>query len=109
MAQQHETFEAFWPAYLAQRRRPEVRGLQLFGAGFTILLVAKAIVDSAPAWLLGAVISPFFYPAAGIAVFQRETPSLFTSPQWTLRADLKFFGLYFTGKLPKEYKRLGLI
>ena len=109
MAQQYQTFEAFWPAYLAQRRRAEVRGLIYFGMGFAVLLVAKAIISAEPWWLLGALVSPFVYGIFGIAVFQREAPSLFRHPVWTLRGDLRLAGLFLTGKLFDEYRRLQLI
>jgi hypothetical protein len=98
------SFEEFWPFYVSQHSRPSTRALHF--AGSTMAMGSL---------LAGAVVSPWFVPAAlvlgygpawvGHFFFEKNRPATFTYPLWSLRGDLRMYGLMLTGRMAPEVQR----
>ena len=100
-----ETFEEFWPFYVGEHLHPVNRALHYVGTSILFGSVAAAAVTLNPAWLLAA---PLGYGPAWIGHFfiEGNRPATFKHPAWSLRADLKMFGLAVRGKMGAEIERI---
>lgn len=98
MAPRFESFQAFWPYYLAQHRHPVSRGLHLAGTGLALACLGLGVMIS-PAWLLAAPLVGYGLAWLGHFGFERNQPATFRHPLWSLRADVKMFGLMLTGRM----------
>ena len=108
MAERFASFAAFWPHYLREHARPATRAVHVAGTGAGILLLLGAIL-AGPWWL--ALLAPVAgYGAAwgSHLLIERNRPATFTYPAWSLRGDLRLFGLAVTGRLGSELRRNGL-
>ena len=105
MSERISTFEEFWPFYLGEHRSPLCRGLHYVGTGMAIGSVATAALTLNPAWLLVAPVAGYGPAWFAHYVVEGNHPATFTYPAWSLRADLKMFGLAVRGKMGAEMKR----
>jgi hypothetical protein len=98
------TYEAFWPYYLSEHRKPATRALHFIGTTLVIVTLAAGILKS-PLWLLSM---PFAgYGPAWIAHFfvEKNRPATFTYPWWSLRGDFRMYALTLRGRLGPELER----
>ncbi len=99
-------FEEFWPYYVGEHRHARTR--QLHFAGTTIALVLAAF--AAPFlnyWLLPlALIAAYGLAWIGHFFIERNKPATFRHPLWSLRGDLKMYGLMCRGRMADEVRRL---
>lgn len=102
------SYADFWRLYLDAHRSPATRGVHyaatVLGAAATAASVALGEVLLAPAGLLVAV---------GMAVgshrfIEHNRPLIRVNPLYGALSDLRMMGLAMTGRLPREYTRLGL-
>lgn len=98
MAPRFERFAEFWPYYLAQHRHPLCRGLHLAGTLAALVCLGLALAVS-PLWGLAAPLVGYGLAWVGHFAFERNQPATFRHPLWSLRADVKMFGLMVTGRL----------
>jgi hypothetical protein len=104
MARRLASYQEFWPFYVSQHMHPVTRGLHFTGTALVLGTVAAAVLAS-PAWLLVAPVAG--YGPAWIAHFfvERNKPATFTYPLWSLRGDLRMFGLMLLGRMRPEIER----
>ena len=104
MAPRLQTYEEFWPYYVSEHSKPATRALHVLGTALVLAaLLATVLVSSW--WLLAA---PFAgYGPAWIAHFfvEKNRPATFTYPLWSLRGDLRMFGLALRGRMGPEVER----
>jgi hypothetical protein len=83
------SFEEFWPHYLAAHQNPLNRALHYVGSLSAVLVLGAGIVTLNPALALSAL--PVGYVPAWIGhfFFERNRPATFAHPLWSLRADFK--------------------
>ncbi len=105
MAERIDSYEEFWPFYVAQHSHPTCRRLHFAGLSLALLAVVA-----------GAALSPGFFAAAPLAgyglawvghfAFEKNRPATFTYPLWSLRADLRMYRYMLTGRMRAELERL---
>lgn len=94
-----ETYEEFWPYYVAEHRDPTNRRLHFAG---TSLVMAMAL-------------NPLLWPALPVAgygfawvghfKFEHNRPATFKYPLWSLRADFRMWRKIATRKMEEELER----
>lgn len=94
-----QTFAEFWPYYLGEHRNPLCRHLHFLGTTLAVVQLALAIVTLTPLFLLGALVSGYFWAWIGHFFVEKNRPATFTYPLWSLGADFKMWALMLRGKL----------
>ena len=100
-------FEEFWPHYVREHRRPATRQLHFVGTTMSFALVIGA-VPFLNAWFLpAALIAAYGLAWIGHFFIERNKPATFRHPLWSVRGDLKMYGLMLRGRMADEIRRLG--
>jgi hypothetical protein len=89
-----------------EHRRPGTR--QLHFAGTTIVLaIATGATLYLNAWLLPvALIAAYGLAWIGHFFIEGNKPATFRHPLWSLRGDIKMYGLMWRGRMADEVRRL---
>jgi hypothetical protein len=101
-----QTFEEFWPYYVAEHSEPGTRTMHAIGTTAALACVAACI--SARKWkLLPLALIPG-YGAAWLshALIEKNKPATFDYPLWSFLADYKMVGLMLAGKMDEEVTRV---
>lgn len=101
-----DTFEEFWPYYVHAHRSPVNRALHYAGTTAALGAVATAALTLNPAWLLLAPVAGYGPAWLGHFVFEHNKPATFDHPLWSLRGDLKMYGLALRGQMGAELERI---
>jgi hypothetical protein len=98
----YDSFQAFWPEYLNEHRKPSTRQLHFAGttAGLTLLLDGR--------WILGVVVP---YAFAWVAHFfvEGNAPATFRHPLLSLIGDFYLCWLMLAGRLEAEVARVAAL
>jgi len=109
MTDEHfESFDEFWPYYLAEHSDPTNRMLHFLGTMGAMATAGYAIATRKPKLLgLAPVIG---YGAAWIGHYfvEKNRPATFKHPLWSLRGDFKMAGMMATRQLDDELRRYGI-
>ena len=94
-----QSFDDFFPYYLAEHASPVCRGFHYVGTGTATLLGVYAFVTM-QFWLVpAAMIWGYLWSWIGHLVFEKNRPATFRYPLWSFRGDFKMLMLYVTGRL----------
>jgi hypothetical protein len=104
MSKAIESFEEFWPYYVAQHRHPVNRGLHFVGTTLVLACLGLAVLGS-PLWLLAMPLAGYGFAWIGHFVFEHNKPATFTYPLWSLRGDLRMYRLLWLGRMSPEIRR----
>jgi len=99
-------YREFWPRYLAAHADPRSRALHYcgtFGAA-TLLVLAAAEYDWR--WFAAAPFVGYGPAWLGHLVFEGNRPATFDHPAWSLWSDVRMLGLFMSGRLATELRRL---
>lgn len=104
MEQPLASFEEFWPYYVAQHLHPANRALHFLGTSLALGALAAAATLS-PWWALALL--PLGYGPAwlGHFAFEKNKPATFRHPLWSLRGDLRMYGLLWRKRMEPELAR----
>ena len=100
------SFEAFWPYYVAEHSQSATRALHALGTTASVAcaltLIAKRKWKLLPLALLPG------YGTAWLAHFliEKNKPATFDYPLWSFIADYKMIGLMVSGKMDTEIERV---
>jgi hypothetical protein len=106
MAQQEmESFEEFWPFYVAEHSQPATRALH--AAGTTVATACAVALIATGRWrLIPLALIPGYAAAwAGHFFIEHNRPATFKYPLWSFLADYKMFAMMLTGKMTQEVER----
>lgn len=103
-----ESFDDFWPYYLAEHSDPTNRTLHLLGTLGAAATVGYAAARRKPKFL--ALVPVLGYGAAWIGHYfvQKNRPATFKHPLWSLQGDLKMAGMILSGQIDDELRRYGI-
>lgn len=103
-----QSFEEFWPDYVAQHRNPTSRQLHFIGT--SIALGCLAVSPLYPPAALAAPIAGYGFAWAGHLLFEKNTPASWRGVKefaWALRGDLRMWRYMVAGMMEAEVDRLG--
>jgi hypothetical protein len=99
---QFNTFEEFWPHYVAEHSQPLTRTLHALGTTAGVAC-AIALIANKKWKLLPLALIPG-YGAAWFAHFaiEKNKPASFDHPLWSFMGDYKMIGMMLSGKMDAE-------
>ncbi len=106
MAPEFQSFEEFWPYYVGEHSDPRCRAMHYLGTGLSLACIGTAVVTANPLFLAAVPVVGYGAAWVGHFVFEKNTPATFEHPLWSLRGDLKMFGLALRGKMGDEIARV---
>jgi hypothetical protein len=101
-------YPEFWRVYLAAHTNPRTRGLHYLGTGCGIAALVVAAFERDWRWLLVAPVAGYAFAWLGHFVFEHNRPATFGHPIWSLVSDFRMLGLFLTGRLGDELRRIGI-
>jgi hypothetical protein len=104
-AKQFQSFEEFWPHYVAEHSDPRTRALH--AAGTTTSIVCTLVLIARRKWkLLPLALLPG-YGAAWLAHFfiEKNKPATFDHPLWSFMGDYKMIAMMISGTMNAEVER----
>jgi hypothetical protein len=102
------SYREFWPYYLNEHKQPKTRALHLAGTGVTTALLAAGIVTT-NIWFLPAAVFAGYGPAwFAHFVVEKNKPTTFRYPLWSLISDFRMAATWLAGGLDRELKRAGI-
>jgi len=102
-----QSFEEFWPYYVAQHRDPTCRALHFVGTSLAMGLLAMAPV--LPPALLAAPVVGYGCAWIGHFAFERNKPASWHSARhfvWSFRGDLRMWRYIATRMMAAEIERV---
>ena len=101
-----DSFQSFWPHYVAEHSKPLTRLLHLLGTTAGLALVVYFIA-SGRWWLFFLGLIPG-YGAAWVGHFfiEKNKPATFQHPLWSFMGDYKMIWLMLTGRMGEEARRV---
>jgi hypothetical protein len=99
MARKYQTFQAFYPYYLAEHRDPVCRRLHFIGS--LLVLITTFYIVLTGNWRLVWLLPVLGYGFAwlGHFLFEKNKPGTFTYPLYSLIGDWVMFKDILTGKI----------
>jgi hypothetical protein len=94
------SFDEFWPYYVSQHLDPVNRWLHF--AGTTAAMACVAASPLVPPLLAAAPVVGYGLAWIGHFAIEKNRPATFGNPIWSLRGDLKMWGLMVRGKMQAE-------
>lgn len=101
-----QSFEEFWPYYLAAHRKPETRALHMLGTTVGLVGIATWFKTGRKSYLAAGIAGSYGSAWLGHLAFEGNEPAAFENPVWSLEGDLKMYKLWLTGELNAEIKRV---
>jgi hypothetical protein len=101
------SYAEFWRRYLAAHRDPRTRGLHSLGTGLGLAALIAAGVTRDWRWLVAAPVVGYALAWLGHLAFEHNRPETFGHPGWSLVSDLRMLGLFVSGRLGRELRRVG--
>ena len=101
----YNSFNEFWPYYLAEHSKPGTRLLHLMGTSVALGTVVVFILIG-KWWLFPLALIPG-YGAAWIGHFfiEKNKPATFQYPLWSFMGDYKMIWMMLTGRMNREFER----
>ena len=103
--QRFNSFEEFWPYYVAEHSQPATRALHALGTTAATACLIACIAERK--WKLIPLAFLPGYGAAWLAHFfiEKNKPATFDYPLWSFLADYKMVALMAAGKMDEEVER----
>jgi len=99
MTKKYDSFEQFYPFYLAEHANVTCRRLHFMGSTLALILVAGAIYSGNYLWLLAAVIQGYAWAWVGHFFFEKNKPATFQYPLYSFIGDWVMYKDMAIGKI----------
>jgi hypothetical protein len=102
-----QSYEDFWPFYLAQHSKRSTRAYHFAGTTLMFLCLLASFLYAVWFILLAPVVA---YGLAWYSHFfvEGNKPATFGHPFWSLRADFRMYRLILLGRIDEELHRLNI-
>ena len=94
------SFREFYPFYLGEHANRTSRRLHFIGSCGVLALLAVAIVQRNPAWLLAALACGYGFAWIGHLFFEKNRPATFRHPLYSFMGDWMMFKDILSGRIP---------
>jgi len=98
MEKQYHTFEEFYPYYKSEHRQTGTRISHFIGTSLFFGWLITGIVYREPIYLIYAVVSAYGLAWVGHFFIEKNKPSTFQYPEFSLRGDFKLYFEIWTGR-----------
>ena len=95
-----ESFEEFYPLYLAAHSTRWCRRLHFVASGMAVVSIGASIVTLNPMWAVRGIVSGYALAWFSHFVFEKNKPLAWTHPYWSYRADGLMIRDALKGKIP---------
>ncbi len=95
----YASFAAFYPYYLGEHANRSCRRLHFVGSCIVLLVLALAIVQRQPWWLLGMPLAGYGFAWVGHFFFEKNRPATFSHPWYSLLGDWRMFADVLRGRV----------
>lgn len=95
----YASFAAFYPYYLGEHANRSCRRLHFVGSCTVLLVLALAIVQRQPWWLLGMPLAGYGFAWVGHFFFEKNRPATFSHPWYSLLGDWRMFADVLRGRV----------
>jgi len=93
------SFREFYPFYLGEHANRTSRRLHFIGSCGVLALLAVAIVQRNPAWLLAALACGYGFAWIGHLFFEKNRPATFRHPVYSFIGDWVMFKDILAGRI----------
>jgi hypothetical protein len=97
-----QTYEEFWPHYLAEHSRPATRWLHAAGTLAAVALLVFFAATGRWLWLPVALVPGYGLAWVGHFFVERNRPATFAHPWWSFVSDFRMLWLLATGRLRRH-------
>ena len=94
-----ESFEEFYPLYLAEHRNRTNRRLHFIGSTFALLMLSMFLVTLDFKYLLFVPILGYGFAWVGHFFFEKNKPASFKKPLYSFRGDVMMYKDILTNKI----------
>jgi hypothetical protein len=101
-----DSFDEFWPHYLAEHSDPTNRLLHVIGTSAALVTAAIGVAKKNPKLLALAPLLGYGPAWIGHFLIEKNRPASFQHPLWSLRGDLKMLRLVVGDEIDEEMLRL---
>ncbi|MGE0022416.1 MAG: Mpo1-like protein [Hyphomicrobium sp.] len=101
-----QTFDEFWPDYLAAHSDRRSRALHVAGTAAGLAFMLVFLATGHPGWAVAALVTGYGAAWTGHVLFERNIPKTLSHPLWSLRGDLRMLRLALLGRLEREIARV---
>ena len=105
MSRRHATYAEFWPHYLREHARRDTRAIHAAGTVAGMALLALGLLGRRRWPLLAAPLAGYAAAWGSHMLLERNRPTTFSHPLWSLRSDLRMARLMLAGRLDGELRR----
>lgn len=98
MEKEYESFEDFYPYYLAEHRKKGTRISHFIGTSLFFILLITAVATLNPWFLLYGVFTAYFFAWIGHFFIEKNKPATFQYPWMSLKGDFKLYFEILSGK-----------
>ena len=103
-----DSFQEFFPYYLAEHAHPVSRVLHYFGTSLGTAVLVYALATQTWALLLAYPVIGYGCAWIGHFIFEKNRPATFTYPFWSLISDYRMFFLWLSGRLRRHLRAAGV-
>ena len=107
-AERIESYREFWPHYLRQHSRPQTRTIHFVGTALAVLSILVLIATFNPWFGLLALVAGYGPAWIGHFFIEKNRPTTFTYPLWSLLSDFRMAWVWLSGSLPTELQKAGI-
>ena len=99
MNRRFASFREFYPFYLGEHANRISRRLHFIGSCGVLALLALAILQRNPWWLLGALFGGYGFAWVGHFFFEKNRPATFRHPLYSFLGDWVMFKDILAGRI----------
>lgn len=101
--QRINSFEEFYPFYLAEHSNAVCRNLHYVGSSLVIAVLVYAIMSQQLMLLWALPVIGYGFAWVGHFFFEHNRPATFQYPLYSFASDWVMLFQFLTGSLPKQY------